>query len=124
MPILVPKPKWSAKTPSLWVEDSNGKDNNHYHFVFKEQLGKALHKPKVLQIPETPSIVCQFSTADDAAELKRNLVFNDNTPSPLRERITSFVQEFWDVFYENGVKSPVHCYKLVIDTGDHLPIAV
>jgi hypothetical protein len=39
-------------------------------------------------------------------------------------RITEFVKEFWDVFYEDGVKSPIIGYELVIDTGNHRPIAV
>jgi hypothetical protein len=42
----------------------------------------------------------------------------------LKRRITECVKEFWDVFYEDGVKSPIIGYKLVIDTGDHQLIAV
>jgi hypothetical protein len=42
----------------------------------------------------------------------------------LKRRITEFVKEFRDVFYEDGVKSPIIGYKLVIGTGDHQPIAV
>jgi hypothetical protein len=37
--------------------------------------------------------------------------------------IKDFEKEFWDVFCK-GVKSPVHGYNLVMDTGDHQPIAV
>ena len=124
LPILVPKPKWRAKTPSLWVENSIDEDNDHYDFVFKEQLGKTLRKSKTLQIPQSLSTIRRFSTKDDTLELNRNLVFDNLTPAPLKQRITSFVKEFWDVFCKEGVKSPIHGYELVIDTGDHPPIAV
>eukprot|EP00957_Ditylum_brightwellii_P110173 8403739-Ditylum_brightwellii.AAC.1 len=36
----------------------------------------------------------------------------------------SLVIEFWEIFREDGVTTPVHNYELVIDTGDHQPIAV
>jgi hypothetical protein len=124
LPILVPKPKWRAKTPSHWVEDSTDKDNDAYTFVFKDQIGQALRKPKNLILPPTPSNLRKFCRATDTAELERNLKFDPSTSDRLKLRITEFVQEFWDVFHEDGVKTPIHGYELMIDTGDHPPIAV
>ncbi len=49
---------------------------------------------------------------------------SETAPERLQRRITEFVKEFWDVFNEDGVKTPIHGYELVIDTGDHQPIAV
>jgi hypothetical protein len=66
----------------------------------------------------------RYSEARNSEELNRNLVFDKDTPSTLRLRVTEFVKEFWDVFHEEWVKTPVHGYKLVIDTGNHKPIAV
>jgi hypothetical protein len=39
-------------------------------------------------------------------------------------RIRAFDKEFWDVFQEEGVKIPIRGYEMVINTGDHQPIAV
>jgi hypothetical protein len=44
-------------------------------------------------------------------------------PIDLKNRVCSFVQEFWDVFREEGVKIPVRGYEMVIDTGKHRPVA-
>jgi hypothetical protein len=92
--------------------------------VFKDQIGQALRKPKNLILPPTPSNLRKFCRATDTAELERNLKFDPSTSDRLKLRITEFVQEFWDVFHENGVKTPIHGYELMIDTGDHPPIAV
>jgi hypothetical protein len=40
----------------------------------------------------------------------------------LKNRIKSFIQEFWDVFREDGVIVPIRGYEMVIDTGKHKPI--
>jgi hypothetical protein len=124
LPILVSKPKWRAKTPSHWVKHSDDKDNHDYTFVFKDQIGQSLRKPKDLIPPLIPSNLWRFSAETDSAELERIIRFDKNTPDILKRRITEFVKEFWDVFYEDGVKSPIISYELVIDTGDHQPIAV
>jgi hypothetical protein len=42
----------------------------------------------------------------------------------LKRHIREFVKEFWDVFHKDSVKSPIHSYQLVIDTGSHQPIPV
>jgi hypothetical protein len=81
-----------------------------------------LRKPKKLQFPSTPSTTRHKFSDQDTTELNHNIVFDENTPEPLKKRrITSFVQEFWDVFCEEGVKSPLHGCELIIDTGDHPP---
>jgi hypothetical protein len=120
----VPKPKWRAKTPSTWVENSDDKDQDAYTFVFKDQMGNTLRKPKDLILPQTPPNLRRFNATSDTEELERNIKFDPFTPNRLKRRILEFVKEFWDVFCKEGVKSPVHGYELVIDTGDHQPIAV
>ena len=97
MSIKVPKPKWRAKTLSHWVEHSDNKDNDAYTFVFKDQIGKSLRKPKGLVIPPTPSNLRQFSEQQDSSELTRNLNLDPGTPDRLKRRMTEFVNEFWDV---------------------------
>jgi hypothetical protein len=46
LPILVPKPKWQAKTPNHWVEHSDDKDNDDYTFVFKDQIENHFASPR------------------------------------------------------------------------------
>ena len=87
-------------------------------------MGHALRKPKDLVLPSIPTNMIRYSDARNSEELNRNLVFDRDAPLQLKLRITEFVKDFWDVFQEDGVKLPVHGYKLVIDTGDHKPIAV
>jgi hypothetical protein len=87
-------------------------------------MGQTLRKPKDLILPPIPSNLRKFSEQTDSSELLRNLKFDSSTPDRLKRRITEFVKEFWDVFNEDGVKTPIHGYELVIDTGDHQPIAV
>jgi hypothetical protein len=87
-------------------------------------MGQTLRKPKDLVLPPTPSNLRRFNAATDMAELDRNLKFDPWTPDRLKRRIKEFVKEFWDVFCEEGVKSTIHGYELVIDTGDHQPIAL
>jgi hypothetical protein len=41
-----------------------------------------------------------------------------------QNQIIDFVKEFWDVFREEGVKIPIQGYEMVIDTGNHQPVAV
>jgi hypothetical protein len=87
-------------------------------------MGNALRKPKNLILPSIPTNMVRFNPSRNSEELNRNIVFDKCTSAPLKLRITEFVKEFWDVFHEDGVRSPVHGYELVIDTGNHQPIAV
>jgi hypothetical protein len=116
------KPQWQAKTPRHWVEHLDDEDNDAYTFVSKDQMGHALRKPKDLVLPSIPTNMIRYSDAHNSEELNRNLVFDRDAPLPLKLRITEFVKEFWDVFQQDGAKSPVHGYELVIDTGDHKAI--
>jgi hypothetical protein len=56
-------------------------------------------------------------------ELNKNLVLETTTSTSTNNRLIAFVKEFWDVFREEGVKIPVREYEMVIETGDHKPIA-
>jgi hypothetical protein len=54
----------------------------------------------------------------------RNLKLDDSLSQNTQNRIRTYVKEFWDVFRMEGVKIPIRGYEMVIDTGDHQPIAV
>ena len=53
-----------------------------------------------------------------------NLKLDDDFDTYLKNRLSKFIIKYWDVFREDGVKIPIQGYEMVIDTGDHKPIAV
>ena len=54
----------------------------------------------------------------------KNLIISKDLDASLSNRFIDFVKRYWDVFRERGVKIPVQGYEMVIDTGNHKPIAV
>jgi hypothetical protein len=119
----LPKPKWTAIAPSLWIEKNN-KDDSDYKYAFNQQLGFSLRR-RVLNIPfPNPDFEYKFNPDVDTKEFNKNLVLEIEMTDKIKTQIGNFVKEFWDVFREAGVRIPVSKYELVIDTGDHKPIAV
>jgi hypothetical protein len=52
-----------------------------------------------------------------------NLVLDADLCPDIKNQIISFIQEFWDILQEEGVKVHIRGYKMVIDTGKHKKIA-
>eukprot|EP00957_Ditylum_brightwellii_P194132 14784103-Ditylum_brightwellii.AAC.1 len=121
-PINVPKPSWRPKTPSVWVENSKEIEDDNYRYIFEENIGQSLRSIDSSQ-PEDVTVY-KYDPVKDKAELEKNLTLDTSITPSLRSRVVDFVIEFWDVFREVGVSTPVKGYELVIDTGDHQPIAV
>jgi hypothetical protein len=71
-----------------------------------------------------PSFHYTFDEGENSVELSRNLVMESHLRQETQNQIIEFVKEFWDVFREEGVKIPIQGYKMVIDTGNHQPVAV
>jgi hypothetical protein len=123
-PIVVPKPKWRGKTPSRWVEAIN-EDNSSFDIIYQARGGHSLRKNLPHYFPKAnPNFHCMFDEKKDSDELMRNLKLDDSLSQNTQNRIRTFVKEFWDVFRMEGVKIPIRGYEMVIDTGDHQPIAV
>jgi hypothetical protein len=72
----------------------------------------------------TLHLIAAFNEATNLKELNANLVLDPSLSIDTRNRVISFVKEFWDIFNEAGVKIPIQGYEMVIDTGKHRPIAV
>eukprot|EP00957_Ditylum_brightwellii_P032456 2459627-Ditylum_brightwellii.AAC.1 len=122
--IVVPKPIYRARTPSSWIESSKDMDDDKYDYVFKQNLGYALRKPKEDTSKVHESTIYKFDETKDKADLDKNLVFEKDATDAWKKVVRHLVIEFWDIFREDGVTTPVKDYKLVIDTRDHQPIAV
>jgi hypothetical protein len=112
----VPKQKWTAKAPIVWQEDSTEPDNDNFKYVYKQQLGCSLRKRIHNLPPANLSFPYVYKGEIDGPELEKNLVLDDDTRPELRQRIKSFVIEFWDVFRAAGVSIPIRGYEMVIDT--------
>ena len=123
-PISVPKAKWRAKTPSLWQEYLKD-DSTDFEYIFHNRSGHSLRKRSEHAFPApNPDLLCRFDEAKNTQELSANLVLDASLSIDTRNRIISFIKEFWDVFNEAGVKIPIQGYEMVIDTGNHKTIAV
>eukprot|EP00978_Attheya_sp_CCMP212_P024368 scaffold76438_cov60-Attheya_sp.AAC.1 len=126
-PIIVPKPKWKAKTQNLWKENLKD-DENSFEYLLQNRLSHTLRRKTESEFPEpNPAFAYTYDDSKDRAELEKNIIFEDNiSANKLRNRAIDFVKEFWDVFREDHgvVCIPVQGYEMVIDTGDAKPIAV
>ena len=96
-PIVVPKPKWTAKAPSIWIEKNN-EDDTDYKYIFRQQLGFSLRKRVLNLPPPNPAFDYKFNPDIDTKELEKNLVLESTTSAATNTRIRQFVIEFWDVF--------------------------
>jgi hypothetical protein len=123
----VPKAKWRPKTASIWEEEEND-DTEHPDFdsSFQKNTGNSLRKSKASALdlsPPNPAFHYIYSPDKDEVELEANLMLDQDLSIDMKNRVKSFVKEFWDVFREEGVKIPIRGYEMVIDTGKHKPIA-
>jgi hypothetical protein len=123
-PIAVPKNKWRPKTPSLWEAEEVEQDPN-FAYIFQDRTGFSLRKAKDHIFPPIdPRFHYSYDKDKDRNELARNLIIDPSVSIDVKNRIISFVKEFWDVFREAGVSIPFRGYEMVIDTGKHKPVAV
>jgi hypothetical protein len=120
----VPNQRWRGKTTLAWEEPEEESDPA-FDCIFQTRTGNSIRKslPHAFPAPN-PNFHCQYDATKNAKELLANLVLGPDLSQDTRNRVINFVQEFWDVFREEGVKLPIRGYKMVIDTGDHKPIAV
>ena len=92
--------------------------------IIFNHLGKTLNNTKEPIMDMNPYSVCMYKEELYREELKYKLVFDDTISESLKKRITDFVKEYQEVFRECGVRTPVHRYKIFINTGCHQKIAV
>jgi hypothetical protein len=120
----VPKQRRRDKTTSAW-EEPEEENNPAFHCIFQTRTGNSIRKslPHAFPAPN-PNFHCQYGTAKDAKVLHTNLVLGPDLSQDIGNRVIMFVQEFWDVFREEGVKMPIRGYEMVSNTGTHEPIAV
>jgi hypothetical protein len=126
-PVSVPKQKWCPKTASIcWEEEENDyAEHPDYDATFQRNNRNSLQKLKSAALalsPPNPNFNYVYCPEKDVAELDANLILDHDMSPDMKNRVKSFVQEFWDVFQEEGVKIPIRGYEMVIDTGKHRPI--
>jgi hypothetical protein len=102
-----PMPKWRAKTPSLWKETTK-EDEEGFDYVFQSRSSCTLRRTTPDNFPApNPAFQYKNNDAQDSKELFSSLVLEDHLSLDVRNRVISFVQEFWDCFRAEGVKIPV-----------------
>jgi hypothetical protein len=108
----------------LWEEYIKD-DATDFEYIFQKRSGHYLRKRSAHAFPQpNPAFHCVFDEGTNSRELVANLVLDPTVAMNTRNRNISFVKEFWDIFNEAGVKIPIQGYEMVIDTGQHKPIAV
>ena len=123
--IQVPKTKWRPKASSLWTEEENNQNPHHdFNFQFQQKSNHVLRKYNEASLPPpNPKFHRVYDNSIDSKELEANLRLDSSTPIDIQKRIRKFVIEFWDVFSEAGVCIPIRGYEMIINTGNHAPVA-
>jgi hypothetical protein len=103
----VPKQKWRPKTASIWEEEeSDDAELPDYDATFQRNNRNSLRKSKSAALalsPPNPNFNYVYCPEKDVAELDANLILDHDMSPNMKNRVKSFVQEFWDIFREEGV---------------------
>ena len=62
-----------------------------------------------------------YSEEIDRPELEKSLKINTNVTQNIRERIISFIKQYWDCFAKRGCRLTITGQEFEIDTGDASP---
>jgi hypothetical protein len=100
VPITVPKKRWRSKTTSLWKEEGMQHDLD-FTYIYRDKNEFCLQKKKeYLPPPANPDFHCTYNDLKNRNELARNLMIEEGTSIDTKNRIISFIKEFWDFFQE------------------------
>lgn len=98
--IKIPKPKWRPKTPSDWNQEP--KDSTEGFEIVESCYGQGITLRKNIaefKFPKpNPSFSYTYNEDVDRAELDAQLKLEDSLSDDLKNRVTSFVKEYWDTF--------------------------
>ena len=62
----------------------------------------------------------EFDVRTNAKDLEKNIKLQV-WPSDLQDKVKDVVTDYWDVFFEDGLRQPTHRFIFHIDTGNHPP---
>jgi hypothetical protein len=128
-PIKCPKKTYRKKLESKWIEPiSKERFDTNFETINKTIINPSTSLRRNIKEFNNPTPSPKFEyTYDknkDEATLNKQLKLEDHLSNDLRNRIRSFVIEFYDVFWEEGLGTPIRGYEMIIDTGKHKPICV
>ena len=116
--IKLPRKIYRPPLPSLYKEPNLGPDCLlHLEWVAKPH-GLSLWKEKTPLPPRADIRV--YCRADEPELLMAAKV--DHLEPSLRKQVIEIIQEYWDVFWNEGVLQPIRGYQFTIDTGDATPV--
>ena len=88
------------------------------HFVWPD-LGHAVLREASWE-PGLRKNKISFCERSDSVLLDK-VQFGDEVSVSVKTHIKSLIRDFWDVFAQEGLKSPMLGYEFCIDTGSHTP---
>ena len=89
--------------------------------ILHKQCGKPLWANKKALPPRND--ILKFDPTKHTAELTRNLQWRD-CPEHLRTEVRGIIEDYWDVFAEEGVRNHIRGVQFHVDTGEAAPICV
>lgn len=110
---------WRPKVASKYEEPDCFPDATANLEILYKNYGKPLWVPKE-RLPPRDDIV-SFNQNLHQEEFNKNIQWQD-CPEELRPTIQKIIEEYWDVFMEEGVRKPIRGALFHVDTGQIAPV--
>jgi hypothetical protein len=118
-PVSVPKRLWRPKVKFQYEEPEDLLDTSeHLDWMF-ENKGHVVAEPKQELLPRTD--VIKYDPQAHKTELDKNIQWRD-CPTWCRPVVRAIIEEFFDVFAEEGMQRAIRGFEFIIDTGQVKPI--
>jgi hypothetical protein len=119
-PVLMDKRPYRPKMSSVYVEPEYIPDSSDSLDILFKEFGNALFKTPG-ELPPRDDVTLYDPVLHDA-QFSKNIQWR-RCPEEYKERITTILKQFWDVFDEAGMQKPIRGYEFHIDTGAIPPIS-
>ena len=117
--IVTGKKVYTPRLPSTYKETELSEElNDGMEWVLRDYR-ISLNQEKD-PLPPRDDVI-EFYVKTNTKALENNLI-PQGCPSDLQDKVKEVVTEYWDVFCEGGLRSPIRRFSLQIDTGRHSPI--
>ena len=116
--IKMPPKVYRPTIPSTYIEPEGLPDPSEGLECLHKPFGMSLWKEK--ERPGKRVDVIHFRPEDEK-QLQQNINWT-GCQSENRQRIVDIIQEYWDVFAQEGLKNPILGFQFVVDTGAAKPV--
>ncbi len=118
-PVETEKRPYRPKVKSKYVEMDYIADELDGLEILHGEFGNVLYKDKERLPPRND--VLKYDEHRHKEELESHVNF-DGCPEHLQKPVRKIIEEYWDVFAEEGIKKPIRGYQFNIDTGAGAPV--